>query len=122
MLTRTRSRCDALVRPRPERPARRAACRTPVVEFAERMYIAIGEEDGTTSIDVLERGGAFVARFVVADRAAAAEALLRDATGHAPRPATRDAFAGELLAGVEEDGLAITSGEVCAWLLLRAIS
>ncbi|WCB92478.1 hypothetical protein DSM104299_01174 [Baekduia alba] len=89
--------------------------------FVERLYIAVAEEDGDTSIDVLDRSGTFVARFVVGDRYAAADALLRDATGHAPRPATAEAFAADLLDGLPDDGVAISSSEVCAWLLLRAI-
>jgi hypothetical protein len=98
------------------------ACRPLGAVFVERLYIAIGEEGGETSIDVLDRDGMFVARFLVADRRAAAETLLRDATGHIPRATTAEAFADELLDGLPDDGFAISSGEVCAWLLLRAIS
>jgi hypothetical protein len=122
MTTRTRTRCDRL-RPRASSlPARRVACRRPVLEFQDRLYIVV-PEDGAWAIDVLEDSGTFVARLVVADRLAISEALLRDATGAAPRPATAAAFADDLLhTAFAGDGLAITSGEVCAWLLLRAIS
>jgi hypothetical protein len=121
MLTRTRSRCDAHGLRRPELPARRAGCRSLPI-FVERLYIAIAEPDGETSIDVLDRSGTFVARYVVGDRHAAAEAIVRDATGHPPRTTTASAFADELLDTLPDDGVAITSSEVCAWLLLRAIS
>lgn len=121
MASRTRTRCDVAGLRRPELPARRAACRSSAPVFVERLYIAVAEDDGDTSIDVLDRGGTFVARFVVADRHAAAETLLRDATGHPPRPATAAAFADELLDGLPDDGFAISASEVCAWLLLRAI-
>jgi hypothetical protein len=122
MKTRTRTRCDR-DRPRaPSLPARRVACRRPLPEFTDRLYIAV-PEDGAWSIDVLERDGDLLARLVVPDRLAISEALLRDATGAAPRPATAAAFADDLLhTAFAGDGLAITSGEVCAWLLLRAIS
>jgi hypothetical protein len=122
MTTRTRMRCDRL-RPRASSlPARRVACHRVLPEFSDRLYVVV-PEDGAWTIDVLERAGTFVARLVVADRLAIAEALLRDATGAAPRPATAAVFADDLLAtAFTDDGLAITSGEVCAWLLLRAIS
>jgi hypothetical protein len=122
MTTRTRTRCDRLGRRSPSLPARRAACRRDPIEFTERLYIVLWE-DGAAAIDVLDRSGTFVSRFYAPDRLAIADTLLRDATGSPPRPTTASAFATELLDTVfADDGLAITSGEVCAWLLLRAIS
>jgi hypothetical protein len=128
MPPRTRTRCTAAgVRP-PRVPARRAACRSvapgaldALLGAAERLYIAALEPDGQTTIDVLDRDGTFVARFVVGGRDALAEALLRDATGHPPRPATVDAFTHEILDHLPRDGFAVSSSDVCAWLLLRAI-
>jgi hypothetical protein len=118
MTTRTRTRCDRLGRRTPQLPARRAACRRSMPEFDDRLYILV-PEDGETAIDVLDRSGTFISRFYSPDRLTTAETLLRDATGAPPRPTTAAAFAADLLT---TDGLAITSGEVCAWLLLRAIS
>jgi hypothetical protein len=121
MTTRTRTRCDRLGRRSPSLPARRAACRRALPEFSDRMYIVLWE-DGAGAIDILDRSGTFVSRFCAPDRLAVAETLLRDATGSPPRPATTAAFSDELLTSAfTDDGLAITSGEVCAWLLLRAI-
>jgi hypothetical protein len=117
MVTRTRSRCDAVRARRLDLPHRRAACRREAAVFVERLYVVVAEDDGF-SIDVLDRDGEFVARFVMADRLAAAGAVVRDATGFAPKPQTVEAFAEELLG----EGLAISSSEVCAWLLLRALA
>jgi len=129
MITRRRSRCTAGRSTPSTLPARRAGCRaagTQALEALlgvdERLYVAVLEDEGETSIDVLDRSGTFVARFVVGGRAAVAETLLRDATGHAPRPATADAFGHEILDRLPRDCFAISSSEVCAWLLLRAIS
>lgn len=120
MTTRTRTRCDRLGRRTPQLPARRAACRRPSLAFTDRLYIVVPEpEEGATAIDILDDSGNFLSRFYAPDRLAIAETLLRDATGAPPRPTTAAAFATDLLS---TDTLAITSGEVCAWLLLRAIS
>jgi hypothetical protein len=122
MTTRTRTRCDRLGRRSPSLPARRAACRRAPLEFTDRLYIVLWE-DGAAAIDVLDRSGTFISRFYAPDRLAIADTLLRDATGSPPRPTTAAAFATDVLGNaLLEDGLAITSGEVCAWLLLRAIS
>ena len=118
MTTRTRTRCDRLGRRTPQLPARRAACRRSMPEFDDRLYIIV-PEDGATAIDILDRSGTFISRFYTTDRLTTAETLLRDATGAPPRPTTAAAFAADLLT---TDDLAITSAEVCAWLLLRAIS
>jgi hypothetical protein len=122
MTTRTRLRCDRLGRRTPSLPARRAACRRAPLEFTDRLYI-VAAEDGAAAIDILDDSGTFISRFYAPDRLSIAETLLRDATGAPPRPTTAAAFADDLLASAFTDtGLAITSGEVCAWLLLRAIS
>jgi hypothetical protein len=91
------------------------------VDFDDRLYVVVPESGGT-SIDVLARDGTFLARYVLDDRDGLAAALLRDATGHPPRPATADAFGHEVLDRLPRAGFAISSGEVCAWLLLRAIT
>jgi hypothetical protein len=123
MTTRTRTRCDRLDRRAlTPFPARRAACRRPVPEFDDRLYLVF-PEDGAAAIDVLDRSGTFVCRFYASDRLIVADTLLRDATGAPPRASTAAAFCEEILGAAFTDaGLAITSGEVCAWLLLRAIS
>ncbi|HEY6762798.1 MAG TPA: hypothetical protein VI318_25070 [Baekduia sp.] len=125
MVTRSRSRCErdapsARLTP-PALPARRSACRRTSAAFDERLYIVV-PEDGATSVDVLRRDGTFLARYLLDDRGALAGTLLRDATGHPPRPATAGAFAHEVLDRLPRGGFAISSGEVCAWLLLRAIT
>lgn len=123
MTTRTRTRCDRLGRRRtPQLPARRASCRRPPLDFSDRLYIVV-PEDGAAAIDILDRSGTFISRFYAPDRLSIAETLLRDATGAPPRPTTAAAFSDDLLTDAFTDtGLAITSAEVCAWLLLRAIS
>jgi hypothetical protein len=123
MTTRTRTRCERLGRRRrPQLPARRAACRRPAFDFSDRLYIVV-PEDGAVAIDILDRSGTFISRFYAPDRLAVAETLLRDATGAPPRPTTAAAFSSDLLSDAFTDsGLALTSSEVCAWLLLRALS
>jgi hypothetical protein len=128
MARRSRTRCTENPG-RPRLPARRAACRSPaaagldaLLGAPERMYVAV--QDGETAlvtVDVLGGDGTFLARFVVDGADALAAALLRDATGHPPRPATTSAFAHEIVERHVRDGFAISSTEVCAWLLLRAI-
>jgi hypothetical protein len=128
MPPRSRTRCTATPR-RALLPARRAACHSPatggldaLLGEPERLYIAMHEgEAGQATLDVLDPDGTFVARLVVEGSDALAEALLRDATGHPPRPATVTAFAQEVVERHPGDGFAISSSEVCAWLLLRAI-
>jgi hypothetical protein len=87
----------------------------------ERLYIAVLEGEGHSTVDVLARDGTFLLRLLVAGPAGLAEALLRDATGHPPRPATVEAFTQEIVGHLPPTGFAISSSEVCAWLLLRAI-
>jgi hypothetical protein len=101
-------------------PARRAACR-PVTHDWERLYVAVWEDDGAATVDVVEDHGTLSAQWRCGGAHALAVALLADATGHPPRPATADAFADEVLALLPRDGFVIASGEICAWLLLRAI-
>ncbi|MCU1675397.1 MAG: hypothetical protein JWM93_155 [Frankiales bacterium] len=84
-----------------------------------RIYVAGREPDGSLSIDVVDEHGVLEDRWEPGE--GLAEALLRDATGHAPRPATVTAFADEVVDRLPPEGFVMTSGEICAWLLLRAI-
>jgi hypothetical protein len=86
------------------------------------MYVA-GREvpGGPVVVDVVDATGALTARWECGGDAALAVALLADATGHRPKEATAAAFAREVLAPLPRDGFALSSQEVCAWLLLRAI-
>jgi hypothetical protein len=81
------------------------------------MYVAGRDPDGTVVVDVVDADGALAEQWRCGDGAVVAAAVLGDATGHRPRPATVSAFA-EILPA---DGFAISSAEVCAWLLIRAI-
>jgi hypothetical protein len=103
-------------------PARRAGCRPAFRSLDEplRMYVA-GRDEGTTVIDVLDGDGVFVEQWRCDADVVLAHTVLRDATGHPPRPATTQAFVDEVLDALPGDGFAISSAEVCAWLLLRAI-
>jgi hypothetical protein len=108
-------------------PARRAACRPVVAKNTTerllgepaRIYVVGRELDGRTVVDVVDARGVLAEQWDVSEGLAAA--LLRDATGHPPGRATVSAFADEVLAVLPDEGFAISSGEICAWLLLRAI-
>jgi hypothetical protein len=106
-------------------PARRAACRPAAYELGEpvRMYVAGREPDGTMVVDVVDGEGALTYqwRFGRDEALALTFALLADATGHPARATTAAAFTSEVLDRLPADGFAISSGEICAWLLLRAI-
>jgi hypothetical protein len=100
-------------------PARRAGCRPAPRPFGEpvRMYVAGREPDGTVVVDVVDGDGILREQWHHRSGEDVAIAVLGDATGHPPRPATASAFADAL----SDDGFAISSAEVCAWLLVRAI-
>lgn len=85
------------------------------------MYVAGWEPDGRATVDVVEVTGALTARWTCGGEDALAVALLTDATGHAPKDATVAAFRAEVLALLPRDAFALSSQEICAWLLLRAI-
>jgi hypothetical protein len=104
-------------------PARRAACRPRYAALDEpgRMYVAGWEPDGHVSVDVVDDRGILNAHWTCGDEAALSIALLSDATGHRPQDATATAFRREVLSLLPRDGFAISSQEVCAWLLIRAI-
>jgi hypothetical protein len=104
-------------------PARRAACRPRVAALDEsgRMYVAGWEDDGHVSVDVVDDRGVLTAHWECGDERALAVALLSDATGHRPREATAIAFRREVLSVLPRDAFAMSSQEVCAWLLIRAI-
>jgi hypothetical protein len=106
-----------------ELPARRAACRPRVVALQEpgRTYVAGWEDDGQVVVDVVDDRGVLSARWACGDERALAIALLSDATGHRPQEATAAAFQREVVALLPRDGFAISSQDVCAWLLIRAI-
>lgn len=120
-MTRRRSACDRPVTL--EVPARRAACRRRITALDEpaRMYVAGREPDGQVTVDVVDATGVLTARWACGGEEALAIALLSDATGHRPKEATAAAFGREVLALLPRDGFALSSREVCAWLLLRAI-
>jgi hypothetical protein len=109
-----------------ELPARRASCRSDVSRSLDallgepvRLYVAT-RADGI--VDVVDERGELVARWEVGGGVAGiAEAMLRDATGHPPKPRTVEAFVEEVVGVMPADGFAISSSEVCAWLLIRAI-
>jgi hypothetical protein len=104
-------------------PARRAGCRRRVTALDEpaRMYVAGWEPDGQVTVDVVDATGMLTARWTCGGEEALAVALLSDATGHRPKTATAAAFRHEVLAPLPRDGFAMSSQEVCAWLLIRAI-
>jgi hypothetical protein len=96
----------------------------------ERLYVAVREGADRGVVDVVAQDGTLVDQLAVAwpttgpahdGTVALAAALLHDATGHPPRPATVSAFADDVLDHLPTTGFALTSSEVCAWLLLRAI-
>jgi hypothetical protein len=101
-------------------PARRAGGR-PALDQHGRLYVVVWEGDGAATVDVVDEDGTPLAQWHCGGTDALAIALLADATGHPPRPATAHAFAEDLLAGLPRDGFALSSPEICAWLLLRAI-
>ncbi|WP_324907883.1 hypothetical protein [Baekduia sp.] len=87
-----------------------------------RMYIAGWDvPGGPVSVDVVDPAGTLTAHWECGSDAALAVALLSDATGHRPREATAAAFEREVVALLPRDGFAMSSQEVCAWLLIRAI-
>jgi hypothetical protein len=92
-----------------------------VLDEAPRMYVVAVEPDGRLGVDVVDERGELTARWLCGSAAALAIALLSDATGHRPKEHTAVAFAREVLALLPRDGFALTSQEVCAWLLIRAI-
>lgn len=104
-------------------PARRVACRPRRRGLQERgrLYVAGREVDGRASVDVVDERGVLTAHWECGGDDALAVALLSDATGHRPKAATAAAFRREVLAVLPRDGFALSSQEVCAWLLLRAI-
>jgi hypothetical protein len=108
-------------------PARRAGCRGLATDAATRLlggpgrlYVAVREADGLGVVDVVDGADEHVVR-LVAPWPEVAVLLLADATGRRPLPETAAAFADEVLAPLPPEGFAITSGEVCAWVLIRAI-
>jgi hypothetical protein len=116
--------------PRSFRVARRAACHRPrpgalgaLLGEHARIYVAGRELDGDGVIDVVDEHGELRDRLpvVAVDWGSQAAALLKDATGHSMQPATVEAFADEVLARLPHEGFALSSSEICAWLLLRAI-
>ena len=118
MTRRLRSACD--LRSTVTLPARRAGGR-PKLDQRGRLYVAVWEDGGAASVDVVDEDGTPLAQWRCGSTDALAIALLTDATGHPPRPATARAFAEDLLAGLPRNGFALASTEICAWLLLRAI-
>jgi hypothetical protein len=118
-------------------PARRAACRSrpsaveAVLGEPERLYVAWRDDEGRGVVEVIEDLGGPVGRLAVpwpdwGDHSdgtfTLAAVLLQDATGRAPGPATTNAFAEDVLEHLPPEGFAISAGEVCAWLLMRAIT
>jgi hypothetical protein len=101
-------------------PARRSGG-APAFDQRGRLYVAVWEADGAATVDVVDPSGTLQAQWRCGGAEALAVALLADATGHPPRPATAHAFGDEVLALLPRDGFAIASSEICAWLLLRAI-
>jgi hypothetical protein len=120
-MTRRRCACDRAVEV--ELPARRAACRPRATPLDEpgRLYVAGREADGQVTVDVVDAAGALTARWTCGGDEALAVALLSDATGHRPKAAIAAAFGREVLALLPRDAFAISSQEICAWLLIRAI-
>jgi hypothetical protein len=120
-MTRSRGLCER--RGRWELPPRRARCRRPaprLLREPERLYVASAEGVGRGVVDVVD-GAVLHVMQVAASWPEVALVLLEDATGHPPEPATAAAFADEVLARQPPEGFAITSGEVGAWLLIRAL-
>jgi hypothetical protein len=109
-------------------PVRRVACRPlrrgsveALLGDPARIYVGGRDVDGTVGVDVVDGRGVLRDRLWGDGPMEVAVALLRDATGHAPRPATAGAFASEVLERLPNEGFVLTSSEICAWLLLRAI-
>ncbi len=105
-------------------PARRVACRRRVAALDEvaRVYVVVWEPEGTAVVDVVDEAGGLAAVWRCGGQEALAVALLADATGHRPKAATVEAFRREVLSLLPHEGFAISSREVCAWLLVRAIA
>jgi hypothetical protein len=132
---------DSRVRLRAALPARRPACvlgapADPGALFADapRIYVATRDEHGFATVDVVDGtiGDAVAARTPLPIPApdwgghgdgafALAAAMIEDATGHPPRLATTNAFVEDVLDHLPHAGFAISSSEICAWLLMRAI-
>jgi hypothetical protein len=86
------------------------------------MYVAGWDvPGGPVTVDVVDAAGVLTARWECGSDEALALALLSDATGHRAKAATAAAFEREVLALLPHDAFALSSQEVCAWLLLRAI-
>jgi hypothetical protein len=105
------------------RVARRAAChprRSAALDALlggpARIYVGGRELDGDGHGELRDR-----LPVTAPDWGSSAAALLQDAIGHPARPATVAAFADEVLGRLPYDGFALSSADVCAWLLLRAI-
>ena len=127
MLPRSRTRCTSSLRPS-GLPERRVSCDAQKRESTEglfgegeRCYVVGMPAGAEATVDVLDRRGRFVARLILGGDEAVAATLLRDATGHAPRPYTTDAFRREVLDLLPRNGFVLSSKEICAWLLLRAL-
>jgi len=119
-------------------PARRAACRSlgpsaveAVLGEPERLYVAWRDDAGCGVVEVIEDLGGPGGRLAVRWRDwdgrgdgtfTLAAMLLQDATGRAPGLATTNAFAEDVLEHLPVDGFAISAGEVCAWLLVHALT
>jgi hypothetical protein len=126
----TRRRRGGHQRDHIELPARRVACcrqALPALEAvlggSSRVYIAARDDAGRLLVDVLDEHGVLREPLTIDadDPVALAAAMLEDATGHPPRPATISQFADDVVRRQPAAGFAISSADVCGWLLLRAI-
>lgn len=132
----------ARLRARASLPARRPACvlaapprgLDAVLTDVPRIYVASRDEHGFAFVEVLDSAATDLdgARRPLPVPApdwggdgdgafALAVAMLEDATGRPPRLATANAFVDDVLDHLPHAGFAISSSEVCAWLLIRAI-
>lgn len=121
-MTGRRSACERTVKLR--MPARRPPCRPRVAALDEppRLYVAGWETPGgPVTVDVVGPSGALTAHWECGTDEALAMALLSDATGHRAKAGTAAAFRREVLALLSHDGFVLSSQEICAWLLVRAI-
>jgi hypothetical protein len=85
------------------------------------VYVVAKEPDGRIGVDVVDERGELTARWMCGGEGALAIALLSDATGHRPKEHLVAAFEREVLALLPREGFALSSQEVCGWLLIRAI-